>query len=414
MNNLKKRRLGRGLEALLGATSEPVATPDRPTGSLSDMMGVGHPSPASMPATGDDEPYTVPLRAYSDASSDHTSGNSAPIHPAPEPTASLPHPSLVHTQSHASAYPTYANSVTTPYASAAHPVAHVSLHASTSASRLAGDDVNSENLLLQLPVLDIEENPFQPRRVFSESEIASLSESLKEHDMLQPILVRMVAGKYQLISGERRLRAAIQAGWKTIPARVREADDRLVAELAIVENLQRKDLNAIEKALSFRRYLNEHQATQDELANRLKIDRSTIANLVRLLELPEVIQEHVSHNRISAGHARAILPLGEEREQLDFCRRAIAEGWSVRETERRVAEFINQQDGPSAKPKRKVGSPQIESLETQAKRALGTAVQIKANGKGAGRLIIHFKNDAEFQRIFEQVCQERGVLAKVA
>jgi len=106
--------------------------------------------------------------------------------------------------------------------------------------------------------------------------------------------------------------------------------------------------------------------------------------------------------------------LGEEREQLDFCRRIIAEGWSVREAERRVSEHINQQDGPSVKPKRKVGNPQIESLETQAKRALGTVVQIKANGRGAGRMIIHFKNDAEFQRIFEQVCQERGMLAKVA
>jgi len=295
------------------------------------------------------------------------------------------------------------------------PAARVSLSASTNHGPAEFAAIEApEGALLQLPVLEIQENPFQPRRVFSESEIASLSESLKEHDMLQPILVRVVSGKYQLISGERRLRAAIQAGWKTIPARVREADDRLVAELAIVENLQRKDLNAIEKALSFRRYLTEHQATQEELASRLKIDRSTIANLMRILELPEVIQEHVSHNRISAGHARAILPLGEEREQMDFCSRIIAEGWSVREAERRVAEFINRQDGPTIKPKRKVGNPQVEMLETQAKRSLGTAVQIKANGRGAGRLIIHFKNDAEFQRIFEQVCQERGALAKVA
>ena len=137
--------------------------------------------------------------------------------------------------------------------------------------------------LLMLDVYEIDDNPFQPRREFSEPELASLSESLKEHDMLQPVLVRRVADRYQLISGERRLRAAIKAGWSQIPARLREADDRLVAELAIVENLQRKDLNAVEKALSFRRYLEEHQCTQEELAARLKIDRSTIANLVRLL-----------------------------------------------------------------------------------------------------------------------------------
>ncbi|MDP1560446.1 MAG: ParB/RepB/Spo0J family partition protein [Pirellulaceae bacterium] len=387
MNNLKKRRLGRGLEALLGSTSESSVAPDRPTGSLSDLMASGHDIPPhSNPIPPHSDPYSQTLRPYAEPDDAPTQNYSAP-----QPFG------------------------TSPYNSAGHHVAHVSLHASTiSTPHAETDGVTNENMLLQLPVLDIQENPFQPRRVFSESEIASLSESLKEHDMLQPVLVRIVNGKYQLISGERRWRAAIQAGWKTIPARVREADDRLVAELAIVENLQRKDLNAIEKALSFRRYLNEHQATQEELANRLKIDRSTIANLMRILELPEVIQEHVSHNRISAGHARAILPLGEEREQLDFCRRIIAEGWSVREAERRVSEFINQQDGPTVKPKRKVGNPQIESLETQAKRALGTAVQIKANGRGAGRMIIHFKNDAEFQRIFEQVCQERGVLAKIA
>lgn len=387
LNNLKKRRLGRGLEALLGATSESSAAPDRPTGSLSDLMAAGHDMPPnSNPSARQAEPNSHTLRPYAEPIDAPTQNDSAQ-----QPFG------------------------TSPYHSAPQQVAHVSLHASTiPTSHQEIDGGTNENMLLQLPVLDIQENPFQPRRVFSESEIASLSESLKEHDMLQPVLVRIVNGKYQLISGERRLRAAIQAGWKTIPARVREADDRLVAELAIVENLQRKDLNAIEKALSFRRYLNEHQATQEELASRLKIDRSTIANLMRILELPEVIQEHVSHNRISAGHARAILPLGEEREQLDFCRRIIAEGWSVREAERRVSEFINQQDGPTVKPKRKVGNPQIESLETQAKRALGTAVQIKANGRGAGRMIIHFKNDAEFQRIFEQVCQERGVLAKVA
>ncbi|MDP7303915.1 MAG: ParB/RepB/Spo0J family partition protein, partial [Pirellulaceae bacterium] len=126
-----------------------------------------------------------------------------------------------------------------------------------------------------LNVYEIDDNPFQPRREFGQAEIASLSESLKEHDMLQPVLVRRIGERYQLISGERRLRAAIQAGWSQVPARIKDADDRLVAELAIVENLQRKDLNAIEKALSFKRYLDEHTCTQDDLAQRLKIDRST-------------------------------------------------------------------------------------------------------------------------------------------
>lgn len=214
------------------------------------------------------------------------------------------------------------------------------------------DDFNSDaasnqeapNDILNLSVYEIEDNPFQPRRVFSEPEIASLAESLKEHDILQPILVRIVDGRYQLISGERRLRAAIKANWQTIPARVREADDRLVSELAIVENLQRKDLNPIEKALSFRRYLDEHGSTQEELANRLKIDRSTIANLMRLLELPQPIREALGEGALSAGHARALLPLGDEQLQIEFADKVRREGMSVRAIERAVADRIAAED----------------------------------------------------------------------
>src|SRR4029450_8282541 len=146
-----------------------------------------------------------------------------------------------------------------------------------------------------------------------------------EHDMLQPIIVRRMGTRFQLISGERRLRAAIHAGWSTVPARLREADDRLVAELAIVETLQRKDLNAVEKALSFKRYLDQHQCTQEDLAQRLKIDRSTIANLIRLLELPEYVLDCLRTEKVSAGHARALLPLGEDALQIDFCNRIINE-----------------------------------------------------------------------------------------
>ena len=201
--------------------------------------------------------------------------------------------------------------------------------------------------LLQLAVDAIEENPFQPRRDFSDVEIASLAESLKEHDMLQPVLVRRVEGRYQLISGERRLRAARLAGWTTIPARVRDADDRLVAELAIVENFQRKDLNPLEKATSFQRYLEQFGCTQEELAGRLQMNRSTVANLIRLLELPSEVQKAVSSGAIAEGHARALLPLGEEREQVAMCRQVIADGLSVRRVEELVRETVQVADtGP--------------------------------------------------------------------
>lgn len=262
--------------------------------------------------------------------------------------------------------------------------------------------------LLHLNVYEIDDNPFQPRRDFSEPEIASLAESLKEHDMLQPVLVRRVGDRYQLISGERRLRAAIRAGWSTVPARLREADDRLVAELAIVENLQRKDLNPIEKALSFKRYLDQHRCTQDDLAQRLKIDRSTIANLVRLLELPDSVLDSVRRGEVSAGHARAMLPLGDEKEQIAFADRVKSEGLSVRDVERLVQERVEELDGhilpmtgEVRTKRRKSASGQVAALEKELRIALGTKVEIKQTARGAGRVVVHFANLDEFERLRE-------------
>jgi ParB family chromosome partitioning protein len=266
-------------------------------------------------------------------------------------------------------------------------------------------DGESAGGLLQLNVYEIDDNPFQPRREFSESEISSLSESLKEHDMLQPVLVRRVDGRFQLISGERRLRAAVQAGWSTIPARIRDADDRLVAELAIVENLQRKDLNPIEKAMSFKRYLDEHQCTQEYLASRLKIDRSTIANLVRLLELPDIVIGAVRTGTVSMGHARALLPLGEEEQQVTYCDRIQQEGLSVRDIERMVKQELagDDDDFPSSNSTpgrpRQPPSSQVEALQQQLRMALGTTVDIRQASRGRGRIVIHFGGHAEFERL---------------
>jgi len=263
------------------------------------------------------------------------------------------------------------------------------------------DSLSPTSDTVQLSVYEIDDNPFQPRREFSESEIASLTESLKSHDMLQPILVRVVNGRYQLISGERRLRAAIKAGWSTIPARVRQADDRLVAELAIVENLQRKDLNAIEKALSFRRYIDEHGCTQEHLAGRLKIDRSTLTNLMRLLELPALVQDALRTGTITMGHARALLPLGDERVQMEFCNRIQKEGISVRQTEREVADRIALEDtGVGKVPmKKRNQNQQIEALQQELKMALGTKVEIRQNARGNGRITLHFTDNREFDRL---------------
>jgi len=269
--------------------------------------------------------------------------------------------------------------------------------------------------LLHLNVHDIDENPFQPRRDFDEQELSSLAESLKEHDMLQPVLVRRSGGRYQLISGERRLRAAIKAGWTTVPARVREADDRMVAELAIVENLQRQDLNPIEKALSFKRYLDEHRCTQEELAGRLKLDRSTIANLVRLLELPPAVLDSLRKGLITAGHARALLPLGDERQQLEYCDRIGREELSVRAIERLVSEQLMAEDaetpaiaGRVGAGKRRVKSEQLASLEQELRAAVGSKVEIQQSGRGRGKIVLHFTDHEEFDRLFEVLTNQAG------
>nr|MCS5631472.1 ParB/RepB/Spo0J family partition protein [Pirellulaceae bacterium] len=204
----------------------------------------------------------------------------------------------------------------------------------------ATDAPRSPSGFTVLAVSEIDNNPYQPRRYFDEEQLAALSQSLKQHDLLQPIVVRPKGTRYELISGERRLRAAIMAGWKTIAAQVREASDRETAELAIIENLQRKDLNALEKADSFKRYLDEHGCSHSELANRLNIDRSTVANLIRLLELPEPVKQSLTNNLITAGHARALLPLVTAAEQIKLCEKIVRKVLSVRAVEQIVQDSL--------------------------------------------------------------------------
>lgn len=268
--------------------------------------------------------------------------------------------------------------------------------------------------LMKLDVHAIDRNPFQPRQDFEPSSIAELAASLREHGLLQPLVVRRAGERYQLIAGERRLRAAIEAGWTEVPCQVREADDRQVAEIAIVENLQRKDLNPLDKAASFQRYLDQYHCTQEELASRLAIDRSTIANLIRLLELPAEVQTAVRSGALTQGHARALLPLGDEREQLAFCKRITEESLSVRATEQLVQEAIQSADaspltvvgadGKRPKPKRTRGA-QVASLEQELRSALGAKVEIKQTAGGRGKIVIHFASHDEFDRLRELITE---------
>ncbi|WP_419581547.1 ParB/RepB/Spo0J family partition protein [Stieleria magnilauensis] len=275
---------------------------------------------------------------------------------------------------------------------------------------------------LSLPVNEIENNPFQPRREFNPDEIASLAESIKSHQQLQPILVRIVDGRYQLISGERRLRATIHAGMDTIRAEVREADDRLVAELAIIENLQRKDLNPIEKALSFKRYIDEHKCKQDDLARRLSIDRSTIANLMRLLELPESVLDLLQAGKITAGHARALLPIGDEQVQITTAKKIMDERISVRATESLVAEMLKAEEDQetgrkvtnATRQKRRQTSPHIEAMQQEFRMVFGTKVEIKSSARGRGKITIHFSDGEEFERLRTMLTAESRPQLRVA
>jgi ParB family chromosome partitioning protein len=263
----------------------------------------------------------------------------------------------------------------------------------------------------------IDANPWQPRSVIDNGALAELAESLREHGLVQPIVVRQQGDRYQLIAGQRRLAAAKRVGWPSILARVLEVDDRQMAEIAIVENLQRRDLDALEKAASFKQYLANWQCTQEELAKRLSVDRSTVANLIRLLDLPEAVQQLLRSNSISMGHARALLPIGDEPEQVRLAQKVVDEGLSVRAVEAEVKEILRSDEdddafGEVSATSRRGGRPaskrsaQITAMENDLRRALGTKVVVHATSKGSGRIVIPFADADEFQRLLEFLTAE--------
>ena len=275
----------------------------------------------------------------------------------------------------------------------------------------------------EIPPASIDPNPWQPRTVVDGADLAELADSLREHGLVQPIVVRAKGDRYQLIAGQRRLAAARRLGWEKVPVRVLDVDDRQMSEIAIVENLQRRDLDALEKAASFKQYLATWNCTQDDLAKRLSVDRSTVANLIRLLDLPASVQQKLRAGALSMGHARALLPLGDELEQSRLADRVAAEGLSVRAVESEVQELIRREEAadldddlpaepgvatPPA-PKRKPGRPatrrsgQVAAVESQLRQALGVKVVVHANGRGAGRIVIPFGDLDEFQRLLDQI-----------
>jgi ParB family chromosome partitioning protein len=249
----------------------------------------------------------------------------------------------------------------------------------------------------------ISPNPNQPRILFDEERIEELAASIRENGVLQPVLVRPFGRDYQLIAGERRLSAAQRAGLLRIPAVVREVPDDQLLELALVENIQREQLNPIEEAQAYAHLMEETAQTQEQLAQRLGKDRSTIANAVRLLKLPPAVSLLVSEGKLSAGHARALLsaalpPLEMERTAVIL----IEKGWSVRETER----WAKKKNKAPSLPR--IQDPNVTAAEDQLRLALGARVEIVSNSKDSGEIRIHYYGQEELMRLFALLKEQQN------
>jgi ParB family chromosome partitioning protein len=247
----------------------------------------------------------------------------------------------------------------------------------------------------EAPVASLEPNPFQPRSAMDPTRLSELSASIRESGIVQPILVRRHGERYQIIAGERRWRAAQQAGLTTVPIVVREvADDRLL-ELALVENIQREELSPLEEAQAFHRLQEELRLTQEEVARKVGRDRTTVTNTLRLLRLPREVRELLNTGGLDAGHGRALLALEKVEEQIALAREAARKGLSVREVERRVALLRAPRTKPA--PTRDANT---RAAEERLRAALGTRVQIARRGRG-GHLRITFATEAELNRLYE-------------
>ena len=256
--------------------------------------------------------------------------------------------------------------------------------------------------IAQIEIEKIETNPFQPRTDFDETALKELTESIKNQGVIQPVTVRKMGyDKYQLISGERRLRASKLAGLKTIPVFIRVANDEQMLEMALIENIHRENLNAIEVAISYQRLLEECQLTQDQLSEKVGKDRSTVANFLRLLKLPAEIQIAIRDGFITMGHAKAIIGIEDKTKQLIILKKIIDEDLSVRQVEI-LARDINKDETKKTVKKQKNIIP--ESFKTQADRlskTLNMDVKVNRNSKGKGSLTINFKNDQEFEHLLD-------------
>jgi len=248
---------------------------------------------------------------------------------------------------------------------------------------------------------DIEANPFQPRTDFDRAELADLAMSIQHQGIIQPVTLRKLGNdRFQLIAGERRLKAARVAGLTEIPAYIRVANDEQMLEMALVENIQRTDLNPIEVGISFQRLMEECQIKQEELSQRVGKDRSTISNYVRLLKLPAEIQIAIREKKISMGHARALIALDNNTVQLRIFRQILAKELSVRDVEA-IVRSVHDPVQPSPNTRQSADNlpPELKRIQERLNSTLNTPVKLKVNSKGAGTITITFRSDEELKKI---------------
>ncbi len=265
-------------------------------------------------------------------------------------------------------------------------------------------ETGNGNAIVEIDIARVSPNPFQPRLDFDQRSLDELKQSIKHNGVIQPITVRkLVTGTYELISGERRVRASQELGKKTIPAYVMKVDtDAEMLELGLIENLQREDLNPIEVSLSFKRLMDECKLTQEEVAEKVGKERSTVTNFLRLLKLPEKIQQGVRDDKISMGHARALLGVSDEKKQLKLYSKIIIDGWSVR----KIEEVIKGKE-PGKTKRSSSGAPAMRgdsafhAIETRLRHKFGTKIVIRKNSAGSGEVAIEYYNADDLDRIIE-------------
>ncbi|MBS3993262.1 MAG: ParB/RepB/Spo0J family partition protein [Bacteroidetes bacterium] len=264
-------------------------------------------------------------------------------------------------------------------------------------------DKNADKIvgsIVEIDINSIEVNPFQPRSNFNEEAIQELANSIQQLGVIQPITVRKLAGnKFQLVSGERRYRASKHIGLETIPAYIRIANDQEMLEMALVENIQRKDLDPIEISLSYQRLIDEINLTQEELSQRVGKKRSTVTNYLRLLKLDPIVQTGMRDGFLSMGHGRALINIENTEEQLSIYEKIVKNNLSVRQTEQLVQKLKVSDSTPEPSAIKPETPKKIEEGVQHIAKFIGNKVELKWNGKGKGKLVIPFTSEAEFEKI---------------